>query len=181
MHQQHSDFVSRSFSDYLSQQRSRITETREQIDQQRLPFLKYAEDQRDTIEVALSRFDDELDELEKNLSEQRRGMTQVLDAMRSESFVMIREFLEHRQDALAQLATSGNTDPGDISRAVRALREAVEKMAGTSSHVKTVLDATDEADARLSKTVPAPSNALPPELAVALEEERTRAGARTAA
>ena len=49
------DFVARSFSEYLAMQRERIAETRAHIDEQRAPFIRYDEDSRATVEVALSR------------------------------------------------------------------------------------------------------------------------------
>ena len=79
MNESGSDHVARSFAEYLADQRSRIAGTREQIDQQRMPFLQYGEEQRDTVEVALSRFDSDMDALETNLAEQRKVMLRMLD------------------------------------------------------------------------------------------------------
>jgi hypothetical protein len=52
-----SEFVAGQFQTYVAQQRARIDETRQRIDDQRAPFLAFGDDQRETIEVALSRFD----------------------------------------------------------------------------------------------------------------------------
>jgi len=43
-----------------ARQRQRIERARAHIDDQRSPFLHFAEDQRVAMEVALSRFDDDL-------------------------------------------------------------------------------------------------------------------------
>src|SRR5690606_35071530 len=88
------DHVARSFSQYMEEQRRRIDETREQIDRQRVPFLEYGDAQRDTVETALSRFDNDIEALEANLAEQRRVMVRMLDAMRSETFAAVREYLD---------------------------------------------------------------------------------------
>ncbi|MBM4411596.1 MAG: hypothetical protein FJ037_09825 [Chloroflexi bacterium] len=58
------DHVARAFQPYLEEQRNRINPTRGQIDQQRIPFVQYGEDAREAVEVALSRFDHDLDALE---------------------------------------------------------------------------------------------------------------------
>ncbi len=153
MNESGSDHVARSFAEYPSEQRSRIAGTREQIDQQRMPFLQYGEEQRDTVEVALSRFDADMDALETNLDEQRKVMLRMLDAMRSETFTAVKEFLVSRQEALAALAGSGSTDPAEIGRSVQELRRALEPMAD-APHVRPVLQRVDEADRRLVAAAP---------------------------
>ena len=102
-----SDHVARSFAEYLADQRARIAATRSQIDQQRLPFLQYGEEQRDTVEVALSRFDADMEALEQNLAEQRKVMMRMLDSMRSDAFTAVKDFLVSRQEAMGTLASSG--------------------------------------------------------------------------
>ncbi len=76
-----SDFVSRAFSGYIVDQRRRVDETRDQIEEQRAAFVGYAEDQRDAVESARARFDSEIEALERNLSEQRKVLMRTLDAM----------------------------------------------------------------------------------------------------
>ncbi|MFN3462311.1 MAG: transposase, partial [Oceanibaculum sp.] len=44
------DHVARNFAPYVEEQRRRIAQTREQIDQQRNPFVEYGQQQRETIE-----------------------------------------------------------------------------------------------------------------------------------
>jgi hypothetical protein len=150
-----SDFVARSFSEYVQQQRKRIGETRQQIEQQRTPFMQYGEDQRDAVEIALARFDDDVEALELNLVEQRKIMIRMLDSMRSDSFSAVKEFLQNREEVMAEMATSGMTDPGEIGRSVQALRQSIEALARESAHIQSVLQTTDEADRRLSRAAPA--------------------------
>ncbi|MFA7249354.1 MAG: hypothetical protein WC273_06925 [Dehalococcoidia bacterium] len=148
MNESGSDHVARSFAEYLAEQRGRIAGTREQIDQQRIPFLQYGEEQRDAVEVALSRFDADLDALETNLAEQRKVMLRMLDSMRSDTFAAVKDFLMSRQEALSALASSGSTDPAEIGRTVQQLRRSLEPMAD-SPQVKPVLERVDQADRRL--------------------------------
>ncbi|MGE3857786.1 MAG: hypothetical protein AB7G21_12590 [Dehalococcoidia bacterium] len=154
MNESGSDHVARSFAEYLADQRARIAGTRQQIDQQRLPFLQYGEEQRDTVEVALSRFDADMEALEQNLAEQRKVMLRMLDSMRSETFTAVKEFLMSRQEALNALASSGSTDPSEIGRSVQQLRRALEPMAD-SPQVRPVLERVDQADRRLVSAAPA--------------------------
>lgn len=154
MNESGSDHVARSFAEYLADQRARIAGTRQQIDQQRMPFLQYGEEQRDTVEVALSRFDADMDALEQNLAEQRKVMLRMLDSMRSDTFTAVKEFLMSRQEALAALASSGSTDPSEIGRSVQQLRRALEPMAD-SPQVRPVLERVDQADRRLVSAAPA--------------------------
>ena len=85
-----SEFVLSQFQTYLGQQRQRISDQRD-------PLAAYADYQQDIVEVALSRFDADVDSLEQNLSEQRKVMMRMLDAMRSESFTAVRGFLADRE------------------------------------------------------------------------------------
>ena len=159
---QGADFVSRSFQEYLRQQTLRIAETRQQIDEQRMPFLRYAEDQREAVEVALSRYDGQMDELEKNLAEQRTTMMRMVDEMRSDTFVAIRQFLADRETAMAGLAAAGAADPTEVAASIKVLRESIESLAGESPEVKSVLETADSADARLTETLTPPRpQALP--------------------
>ena len=170
MLEQGPDFIQRSFSEYLETQRQRIAETREQIDDQRLPLLAYGEDQRDAVEVALSRFDADMEALELNLAEQRKLLMRMLDAMRSDSFVAVKQFLEAREVTMSELADTGITDPGQIGHSVQNLRGAVDAMASQSVHIQSVLEATDSADERLVDSAPG-SGAYPlPEPAESFDE-----------
>jgi beta-lactamase class A len=148
-----SDFVARGFSGYMTDQRRRVDETRDQIEQQRAPFVGYADDQRNAVESALTRFDKEIDALERNLSEQRKVLMRMLDAMRSETFVQTREYLAEREAALATLATDGEADPAEIVATVNALRAHIQQAAEQSEHVRVVLEAADSADRRMAESV----------------------------
>ncbi len=156
------EFVRRSFQGYLAQQRGRIDETRTRIDDQRQPFLQFGEDQTDTVEVALSRFDSDIEALEGNLTEQRKVMMRMLDAMRSDSFLAVKEFLSGREGALAEAAESGVTDPAEISGTLRGLGADAGQSSSDDSHLGAVLDASQSADDRLSAASPAGPRALPP-------------------
>jgi len=186
MLEQGPDFIQRSFSEYLESQRARISETRDQIDQQRLPLLSYGDQQRDAVEVALSRFDADIEALELNIAEQRKLLMRMLDAMRSDSFVAVKRFLEARELTMSELADTGITDPGQIGQSVQNLREAVDAMASQSVHIQSVLEATDMADERLVDSAPGSGPYPLPELASfqdalaefeAAEIEETTAGA----
>jgi len=164
MLEQGPDFIQRSFSEYLETQRRRISETRDQIDEQRLPLLAYGEEQRDAVEVALSRFDADVEALELNLAEQRKLLMRMLDAMRSDSFVAVKRFLEAREFTMSDLADSGVTDPGQIGKSAQNLRDAVDAMSSQSVHIQSVLEATDTADERLVKSAPGGGPYALPEL-----------------
>ena len=151
-----SDFVSRAFSGYISDQRRRVDETREQIEEQRAPFVGYADDQRDAVESALSRFDKEIEALESNLTEQRKVLMRMLDAMRSDTFVQAREYLAEREATLAGLAADGEADPAEIVATVNALRARIQQSAAQSEHVRAVLEAADVADRRMAESVTRP-------------------------
>lgn len=165
MLEQGPDFIQRSFSEYLETQRHRISETRDQIDEQRLPLLAYGEEQRDAVEVALSRFDADIEALELNIAEQRKLLMRMLDAMRSDSFVAVKRFLEARELTMSELADTGITDPGQIGKSVQNLRDAVDAMASQSVHIQSVLEATDTADERLVESAPGGGPYPLPELA----------------
>ena|GEM_PF-2494963 len=150
------DHVARSFSNYLEEQRRRIDETRTQIDEQRMPFLEYGDAQRETVESALSRFDGDLEALEENLAEQRRVMVRMLDAMRSETFSAVKDFLDGRQAVLAELAAQGSTDPVEISRATQKLREGLKELASRSDYVRALLEQAEMSDRALASIAPAP-------------------------
>ena len=116
--------------------------------------MQYGEEQRDAIEVALSRFDSDMDALETNLAEQRKVLMRMLESMRSDAFTAVKDFLVSRQEALDALATSGSTDPTEIGRSVQQLRRALEPLANESQQVRAVLDRVDQADKRLLSSAP---------------------------
>ena len=161
MSEQGPDFIQRSFSEYLETQRRRISETRDQIDEQRLPLLRYGDEQRDSVEVALARFDADVEALELNLAEQRKLLMRMVDGMRSDSFVAVKSFLEAREASMAELAIRGVTDPAEIANSAQNLRDAVDAMASQSVHIQAVLEATDTADDELMAASPAGPRALP--------------------
>jgi hypothetical protein len=150
------DHLARSFSEYLTAQRQRIDETRARITQQREPFLRYREDQQQAIEVALSRFDGDISALEDILAEQRRVTMRLLDAMRSEAFVAVKDYLAERHDILVDVVTNKVTDPGQIADAMRASRTNVPKQTqgAGAEHLNQVLRATDESDRRFASASP---------------------------
>src|SRR5439155_13387414 len=78
----------------------------------------------------------------------------MLESMRSDSFTAVKEFLQNREEVMAEMATSGMTDPGEIGRSVAALRQSIEALARESAHIQAVLQTTDEADRRLSRAAP---------------------------
>jgi hypothetical protein len=154
------DFVARSFAEYVSSQRERIVETRGQIDEQRSPFLRYDEDARGTVEIALSRFDDDMGALEHNLAEQRRVMLRMLDAMRSEQFLSVKDLLLGRETLMEEMAREGITDPIEISARLQTLRGELPADGG-GTHVQQVVAATDAADQRLAAANGARPRAIP--------------------
>ncbi len=165
------DHLARSFSDYLGAQRQRIEETRARIAQQRDPFLRFRDDQQQAIEVALSRFDGDIAALEDVLSEQRRVTMRLLDAMRSEAFVAVKEYLAERHEVMVDVATSKTTDPGRITEALRSRRANLPKQGqgAGAEHLNQVLRATDESDRRFASSYPSAQQRRqqpsPPEIA----------------
>ncbi|MSQ42371.1 MAG: hypothetical protein EXR65_04975 [Dehalococcoidia bacterium] len=126
------------------------------------------------MEVALSRFDGEMEVLELNLAEQRKVMMRMLDSMRSDAFEAVKDFLVSRQEALTALASSGSTDPAEIGRSVQQLRRALEPLAADSPQVRSVLDRVDQADKHLASASPATK---PRALAPSATARREQAGA----
>ena len=146
------EFLARSFADYIGSQRQRVDETRQRIEHQRQPFIRFQQDQRDIVETALTRFDDDIEQLEKLLAEQRTVMTRMLDAMRSDAFHAAKDFLAEREDAMGAVAAGKITDPAAIGEALRAARNRLGD--ASDKHVSTVLQATDAADRRLIAASP---------------------------
>ena len=166
------DSIARSFSDYVAQQRQRIAETHQRVDGQREPFEQLALDQRDAVELALSRFDSDIAALEGNLSEQRRVLMRLLDSLRSEDFHEVREFLGARDEALAAAAERGITDPAEIAVSMQALRRAL-RPGGGNAQLDRALEEAEEADERLLNAYGPPAmHALsPPDRSAPSSEE----------
>jgi hypothetical protein len=121
-----------------------------------------------------------------NIAEQRKLLMRMLDAMRSDSFVAVKQFLEARELTMSELADTGITDPGQIGQSAQNLRAAVDAMASQSVHIQSVLEATDQADERLVDSAPGSGPYPLPELASfedalaeldEIEAEETVAGA----
>ncbi len=174
------DFVLSQFQTYLAQQRQRIDETRERIGEQRNPFVEFGEDSSATVEVAVSRFDGDVDALEQNLAEQRKVMMRMLDAMRSESFSTVRDFLLDRESELAESVQAGSAHPGRIGERLYELGGALRET--DDPNISAVVAASDLADERLRSAAPEgprPIHAPEPELAEAADavdaEERNSA------
>lgn len=168
------DFIARSFADYVGIQRQRIDGARQHIDEQRTPFLRFAEDQRAIVEVAIARFDDDVQALEQNLQEQRKVLMRVLDAMRSESFLSVKELLGTRESLLEEFAQAGITDPVEIATQMNALRGELA-LEGGGTHLQAVVSASDAADQRLSSAGPRSRTAPSPFASIA-EREGVTAG-----
>jgi hypothetical protein len=145
------DHVARSFKPYLDDQRRRIAETRAQIAEQRVPFVQYGSDQSEVVEVALSHLDPDLQRLQENLAEQRRVMLRMLEAMRSESFCSVKDYLLERVEALSTLADEGITDPAQIGGRLGAARTTLAATAGEATDVRAVLERADQADQELTR------------------------------
>lgn len=142
------DYIQRSFAEYVDAQRRRIAETREQIDEQRDPFLDFRDDLRESVEVALSRFDENMDELETNLATQRSVLTGMLEAMRSDGFASVIDFLAARQLRLLDMVEREITDPGVVASELQVVGQEFDGTVG-GGELAGLLDATGAADARL--------------------------------
>ncbi len=142
-------FVAHAFSEVVAEQRERIQETRARIDRQREPFERFASDERKTIELALKRFDSDIDALESVLAEQRTVTLRLLDAMRSDDFTGAKDFLLARQQVLEEIAESGITDPSGIATRMQAIRGDQAPDAPQNSRLGEVLENATSADARL--------------------------------
>lgn len=132
------------------------------------------------MEAALTRFDSDIEALEQNLAEQRRVMMRMLDAMRSDTFAAVKDYLSNRQEALGKLAESGSTDPAEIGRTVQQLRRSLEAVAAKSDFARSVLEQADQADRALIDVAPRPRairDEAPEAVAEADDEESTEASA----
>ena len=181
------EFLSRSFADYITTQRERIDETRSRIGEQRTPFRQFGEDQQATVETALSRFDQDVAMLEEIQAEQRRVMTRLLEAMRSDTFVAVKEYLIERHEALADVAKGHVTDPGAIAETLRGKAAAVPQgpaNAPGAEHLAEVLRVTAQADATFASEPGAAaksdaSTAKPPQAAKAANGRATNGASTT--
>lgn len=163
------DYVPRLFADYMEQQRQRIAAARQRVEDQRAPFERLADDEGEAVELALSRFDEDVEALERTLGEQRRIVARLLEAMRSDEFGDVRRLIDAREQALAEAAREGLTDPARIAGRMRELRESLD--AEGNAHLGRVIDGVAETDDRLLRAgagpgvhaVPAPAEAEPDE------------------
>ncbi|MDA0256859.1 MAG: hypothetical protein O3C25_03860 [Chloroflexi bacterium] len=155
--------VAQDFSDLVTLQRERIEATRARIERQREPFAQFLVDERKTIELALGRFDSDIDALESVLAEQRAVTLRLLDAMRSDEFREVQAFLLERQQTLDEIARGGITDPSELATRLELVRAKQPPDASRSVHLGQVLDSAAATDARLTTigTPVAPEPAQP--------------------
>ena len=165
------DYVSRLFADYMEQQHQRIADARQRVDDQRSPFERLAEDEREAVELALSFFDEDIEALEHTLNEQRRIIARLLEAMRSAEFAGVRQLIDDREQVLAAAARDGLTDPVRIAEQMRTLREALN--AEDSEHLGRVVGGVAETDERLLRAGTGPGGVHAVPFAAAAEEERS--------
>ena len=142
-------YVAHSFAEVVAEHQERIEKTRARIEGQRAPFERFVADERKTIELALRQFDSEIDALGRALAEQRKVTLRLLDAMRSDEFKEVRDFLLARQQVLEEGSAGGITDPSEIAARIRAVRDARPSDAPSSSALSDVLESAASADALL--------------------------------
>lgn len=154
--------VAQTFSDLLTLQREQIEATRTRIERQREPFAQFLANERLTIERVLERFDGDVDELESALAQQREVTLRLLDAMRSEEFTQVQEFLLDRQQILDEVAASGVTDPSQLAARLDLVRAKHPADAARGAQLEAMLESTAATDARLTAiTSVAPEPAQP--------------------
>ena len=154
-------FLQRAFSETIEAHRATISKTRMQISQQLDPMIHFDEQQRESVDIALQRFDKDINALEDNLAQQRQLLTRMIDTMRSDSFIAVREFLQAREIRLSDIANSGITDPGAIAESMKKLHDEHNLQTDKSSHITTVMDLTNQADASLADASLGRPHALP--------------------
>ena len=154
-------FLQRAFSETIEAHRATISKTRMQISQQLDPMVHFDEQQRESVDIALQRFDKDINALEDNLAQQRQLLTRMVDTMRSDSFTAVREFLQAREIRLSDIANSGITDPGAIAESMKKLHDEHSLQTDKSSHITTVMDLTNQADAGLADASLGRPHALP--------------------
>ena len=77
-------------------------------------------------------------------------------ALCHDTFTAVKDFLDGRQAALAELASSGSTDPVEISRAAQKLREGLQALASRSDYVRALLEQAEASDRSLASIAPTP-------------------------
>ena len=154
-------FLQRAFSETIEAHRATIAKTRMQISQQLDPMVQFDEQQRESVDLALQRFDEDINALEDNLAQQRQLLTRMVDTMRSDSFTAVQEFLREREIRLSDIANSGMTDPGAIAESMQNLHDAHIVKTDQSSHMTTVMDQTNRADVDLADASLGKPHALP--------------------
>ena len=154
-------FLQRAFSETIEAHRATIAKTRMQISQQLDPMVQFDEQQRKSVDLALQRFDEDINALEDNLAQQRQLLTRMVDTMRSDSFTAVQEFLREREIRLSDIANSGMTDPGAIAESMQNLHDEHIAQTDQSSHMTTVMDLTNRADTDLADASLGKPHALP--------------------
>ena len=154
-------FLQRAFSETIEAHRATILKTRMQISQQLDPMIQFDEQQRESVDLALQRFDKDINALEDNLAQQRQLLTRMVDTMRSDSFTAVREFLQAREIRLSEIANSGVTDPGAIAESMQNLQDEHTTETDKSSHITNVMDLTNRADTILADASLGKPHALP--------------------
>ena len=154
-------FLQRAFSETIEAHRATIAKTRMQISQQLDPMVQFDEQQRESVDLALQRFDEDINALEDNLAQQRQLLTRMVDTMRSDSFTAVQEFLREREIRLSDIANSGMTDPGAIAESMQNLHDEHIAQTDQSSHMTTVMDLTNRADTDLADASLGKPHALP--------------------
>ena len=154
-------FLQRAFSETIEAHRATIAKTRMQISQQLDPMVQFDEQQRESVDLALQRFDEDINALEDNLAQQRQLLTRMVDTMRSDSFTAVQEFLRERETRLSDIANSGMTDPGAIAESMQNLHDEHIAQTDQSSHMTTVMDLTNRADTDLADASLGKPHALP--------------------
>ena len=164
-------FLQRAFSETIEAHRATIAKTRMQISQQLDPMVHFDEQQRESVDLALQRFDKDINALEENLAQQRQLLTRMVDTMRSDSFTAVREFLQDRENRLSDIANSGVTDPGAIAEAMQSLQNQNLAQNDKSGHMATVMDLTSQSDTDLADASLGKPHALPNNQEVKTEED----------
>ena len=119
-------FVAHAFAEVVEEQQQRTEAVRERIERQREPFERFAADERETVELALKRFDGDVAALERALAEERKIAQRLLEAMRSDEFKDALRFLTDRQQAIEEAAVAGTTDPSHIAEKLQRVRTGRE-------------------------------------------------------
>ncbi len=103
-----------AFEELLTSQKDLLDQANQYIEVQPQPFLKYLEDGRQAIEMIYGDLEQRLDVFLQNLAEQQ----QILDSLRepglTSKYEALAEYLEERQQALAQFARAVEYQPEEL-------------------------------------------------------------------